>query len=223
MEPSTRQRPLERLVREQQCGRRVRAPAAEAGGNGDHLLDSGAPAPVSHRRPRQPLPARAERVNPRQTRRRRATVRARSRSGRRDRRAASIVATSCLPSGRLSPTTSARLILAGAGARVTRAHARGRRTRPARAPRRGRRHRVRSPPARPLPALARGDARELERVRKRLATVRERALDHALASPARQAAAVGGTRREPTRRSAAAGTPRARPRGSRSSRRRAAG
>ena len=48
------------------------------------------------------------------------------------------VSTSCLPSSRVGPTTSARLIFAAAGARIIRAPPRARRTRAARAPRRAR-------------------------------------------------------------------------------------
>ena len=51
-------------------------------------------------------------------------------------RAGARSATSCLPSSRSGPTTSARLILAGAGARLTGAPRRARRTPAARAPRR---------------------------------------------------------------------------------------
>ena len=135
----------------------------------------------------------------------------------------STVATSCRPSSRAGPTTSARLIFAGArGAASRGALRRARRTRAARAPRRERPGRGRSPRAPQRPRSREATPGERERVGERLAAVGERRLDDALHAGRDAGARCAGTRRAPSRRSAAAGRPRARPDGSRCARSRAA-
>ncbi len=90
------------------------------------------------------------------------------------------MATSCLPSGLLAPTTSARLIFAVAGRRITAAPRPARRTPRARAPRPGSPGGGRST-ARASAARSRSASPAvLDRVRQGLAPVREPGLDHLL-------------------------------------------
>ena len=120
---------------------------------------------------------------------------------------------------RVGPTTSARLIFAGAAAPHRRAL--GERDELGRRERLGAHGRVAADRLeRRRRLLARRDAGERERVRERLAAVRERRLDEPLDAGGSRAR-CGGRRRAPSRRSAAAGRPRARPGGSRCARSRA--
>ena len=117
------------------------------------------------------------------------------------------------------PTTSARLIFAGAGAPDHR-QGLGERDELVRRELLGARvGRLADRRERRRGLVARREAGERERVRERLPPVGERGLDEPLElRPKRPAARRARTRRAPSRRSAAGGTPSARPGGSRSSR-----
>ena len=131
----------------------------------------------------------------------------------------STVATSCLPSGRGGTDDEREVELRG---RRGRAHVRACASATKAC---GGSASARMPGSRPIvsnAAAARsrlGEACELERVGQRLAPVREGCLDDVLhARVVRRAARGGGRRRAPSRRSAAAGRPRARRDGSRCAR-----
>ena len=208
----------QRRVREAQRRGRVRAAAAETCRDRDPLRRC-----VTRQRGSTPRLAR-ERSRARRTIVSSANPSTRSPSAGSscDRRRASTrwstVATSCLPSGRSGPTTSARLIFAGAGARVLMASERlGQRDELAGLERLGARRR----PAGRSPRAPRPRARASRRRRaasafgERLAAVGERALDDAATPASSPAPRPAGTRRARSRRSAAAGRRSARPGGSR--------
>ena len=224
VEPVGRQRLVEeRRVGEPERRRGVGAAAAEAGGDRDPLLDPGAPARLDARGGRDAPRARARtsvssakpstaeraaRLERDVSRGRSAGAASRPRGGRR---------------GRVGPTTSARLIFAGASAR---GHRRASRERDelGRLELLGARRRRSRPIASSAAAACSREATpgERERVGERLAAVRERRPRRARFTPAgRCRARCGGTRRAPSRRSAAGGTPRARRGGSRCARSRA--
>ena len=155
VELGRRQRLGEREVREAERGRGVGATATEPGRNRNPLRDHGPPKRLDTGGGRELLERSTDERVSRDSRSTvsRGAAEIATRSPRSSRW--STVATSCLPSARRGPTTSARFNFADAGARLAPSDVTtqrpGRRTRPARAPRHARWPLARSPRAPRLP------------------------------------------------------------------------